>query len=881
METQIKTIKIGRLLAYELVMENMITGLTLGNEKCSCSLRENGSLDSFYSYDIGDEISGSWTTKYREINLEKFLKEEKGKVIIHPAFFRKECMLSDGLGVGETSFVPKSTTLDMPAFIKVINVTNNTPVKKELEVIWEVDFSNKGKKEGLNLTFTKKYSTIRGKIGKSGWIVLGSSNPITEFNIKRKTDKGKVIVGEAKIRVSLKSGESRRFAIWQIFSTENFKKVLEINNNFNNLFFTTIRVYEEFLDISKIVTPQPFINQSILWIKCGLLKAMAAYPKLAGISSKNTYLNAEELAWFILGCNYFLPSFSRKIITNMARYQKELGFVDSKLPVHKEKYKEKPTTGDVVSTAMMIIVSTDLYLHTLERTFLQIIFPFLRRAGEALFSSINNVEGLKELTFVTYALNCLFILSKVIGEKELAFQCKEKFLLLKEKLAKSDKIKVEILFPIIFDLLPVDFATRGIKRLCEEDYLTGWGIRTMSRDSLFYIPACAGSNMGEVSTRFTSLLSWGAVVTGNNKLGWDVFNSILKNYINLPLQNLVIPGQFVEYFHGDAPVALSSIPNPSVLAVLLKSFMEGLLGIKMNEQGLNIGINLPPEWNWIAGRNIPYKGEKFSFFAIRDKRKAHIFSTKDCITPHLKSVFSDDISDSIDYSGDEVEVVSLEKVDDTVIFIGNLSCEPVKVTFTPRTLLQGKEDIEMAIYRSEIGNWINCGAMSREELNNIVARIEGKGFVVYRFRGEVFDPTKQIFKDMINELDEEGFSHLKGIATNVTFKPGSIIFRENDPGNAFYIIKSGKVRITKLNRLGKPEELAILKRGELFGEMAVIEDLPRTASAEAITEVELLVIKKEDFDYLLKMNPKVAQALIKILSKRLREADRQLSLFAR
>jgi len=106
-------------------------------------------------------------------------------------------------------------------------------------------------------------------------------------------------------------------------------------------------------------------------------------------------------------------------------------------------------------------------------------------------------------------------------------------------------------------------------------------------------------------------------------------------------------------------------------------------------------------------------------------------------------------------------------------------------------------------------------------------------------------------------------------------KAGDYVFREGELGTEMYIINEGKVEI--LNQVGDEEQvLAILEKGDFFGEMSVLEDLPRAASARAATDIRLLQINGSTFDQLLQGNPEIAVRMMRKLSRRLRETDEML-----
>ena len=111
----------------------------------------------------------------------------------------------------------------------------------------------------------------------------------------------------------------------------------------------------------------------------------------------------------------------------------------------------------------------------------------------------------------------------------------------------------------------------------------------------------------------------------------------------------------------------------------------------------------------------------------------------------------------------------------------------------------------------------------------------------------------------------------------ITFKENQIIFCEHEPGNDFYMIKKGRVRVSKVVD-GREKTLDEFHPGDIFGEMAILEEAPRTATAIAIDEVNALRFNKENFEILLKGNPAIAFRLLKTFSTRIFDAKRRLMI---
>ncbi len=110
------------------------------------------------------------------------------------------------------------------------------------------------------------------------------------------------------------------------------------------------------------------------------------------------------------------------------------------------------------------------------------------------------------------------------------------------------------------------------------------------------------------------------------------------------------------------------------------------------------------------------------------------------------------------------------------------------------------------------------------------------------------------------------------------FPAGAVVFEEGDPGSRMYVIRSGEVRILK--RVAAREiELARLGAGEAFGEMALLEGRPRSATAVVASAARILEIDEAAFEDLVRRNGEIALRLLRRLSGRLREANRQIRNF--
>ncbi len=110
-----------------------------------------------------------------------------------------------------------------------------------------------------------------------------------------------------------------------------------------------------------------------------------------------------------------------------------------------------------------------------------------------------------------------------------------------------------------------------------------------------------------------------------------------------------------------------------------------------------------------------------------------------------------------------------------------------------------------------------------------------------------------------------------------TYQAGDIIFCEYEPGDTFYLIQSGRVQIVKIMD-DIEKNIDILHPGEIFGEMAILEEVPRSASAVAIDKVVALEFNRANFEVLMKGNPQIALKLLKLFTKRIYDQKRRFMI---
>lgn len=129
-------------------------------------------------------------------------------------------------------------------------------------------------------------------------------------------------------------------------------------------------------------------------------------------------------------------------------------------------------------------------------------------------------------------------------------------------------------------------------------------------------------------------------------------------------------------------------------------------------------------------------------------------------------------------------------------------------------------------------------------------------------------------------LNDGDLNALSSLAVSHSYKVGETIFWEGDAGARFYIVASGRVKVLKHSSLGKEFVVAFFGPGDIFGEVAVFEERPYPASAQAISDTEVLWIGRDRFLAFLSGHPEVSLRIINMLGGRLRDAQNRLNALA-
>lgn len=126
---------------------------------------------------------------------------------------------------------------------------------------------------------------------------------------------------------------------------------------------------------------------------------------------------------------------------------------------------------------------------------------------------------------------------------------------------------------------------------------------------------------------------------------------------------------------------------------------------------------------------------------------------------------------------------------------------------------------------------------------------------------------------LFRTLDRTAVRRFAEVTREQRFAKGTVIVREGDPGDALFVVRSGEVKVVLIGDDGREVILNVLGVGQHVGELALIDNQPRSAHVVATAPCTLLVLRRPDFRRQVETNPHVAWELMTELSKRLRQAD--------
>ena len=149
-------------------------------------------------------------------------------------------------------------------------------------------------------------------------------------------------------------------------------------------------------------------------------------------------------------------------------------------------------------------------------------------------------------------------------------------------------------------------------------------------------------------------------------------------------------------------------------------------------------------------------------------------------------------------------------------------------------------------------------------------------FVQYCSNNDFVSKAKAVLAEIKDKATEQEYLNPKPEDFKRVYQDNTMICCEHEPGNELFIIQEGQIKITKISQ-NKEILLAVLKEGDIFGEMALLENKPRSASAIAFGETKVMAVNKNNFEAMISNQPQLVARLISLLAERTWVVYRQLT----
>ncbi len=129
---------------------------------------------------------------------------------------------------------------------------------------------------------------------------------------------------------------------------------------------------------------------------------------------------------------------------------------------------------------------------------------------------------------------------------------------------------------------------------------------------------------------------------------------------------------------------------------------------------------------------------------------------------------------------------------------------------------------------------------------------------------------------LFQELSAEELKKLVPLLKEGGYRKNEVLFRANDPGSTLFILRSGRVKVTLTDRHGREVILRVMQPGEIFGEMAILDGYPRSATVTALEKSQVFTLDRDSFLRFIQEHPHWSLKMLATLSRRLRKANERI-----
>ncbi|MBV8149348.1 MAG: hypothetical protein JO092_09680, partial [Candidatus Eremiobacteraeota bacterium] len=692
------------LPSYRTTAGRLGVGPSLGNGALWVNTKNSGDIERIFSIPLGRTIVGSIAIRLSiagrplrdataasdhstRVYTPLTLSLDDVNVEIHPAFVRRRFDIGGSIYITVTTFLPlsalgNSNESDSPILFQTIEIENRGAHEQELRVNGFARMRGDLAENAIAAYDPHLCSLIAKNQDGSGPIRIfgltrepssyetnfdfGNVYSITRNDpLSNTTEVSGDILGALQLDITLSAGDRTKFAFKTgVYGSLDSGKLEQFARaNADEALEQTLKVLEDEVHRGEVVTPDDVINDGALWSKVNMRRVMAQYPigwlftNDPGVMSN---VVVRDCAWFVYGCDHFMPQFSRSLLDTAARLQ----YASGKLPEYVDALSGRVEDDGLNindDTPLFIMAANHHFRSTCDTDWLRSIYPALSRAGQYIVSQMDerslvycaaddprgNVWAIASWRNIipNYAINGA--VTEINAEcaaalRELAHLAEQVDVEDSEIQAFADAstriqaamqrhlinpksglfyLNIDVhgnvhtdvtgdeIFPVMFRVCDEETSFRIISRLNSSDFWTEAGLRTVSELDPRYDANAFSGLLGGV---WPGLTWWYAFAAARYHPEFMVIGlrASFEHYARDPRLHNTVPGQFSEWFDGDSLSNRGMRLSPWEPPRFLWAAIEGVCGLTLTGDRPQINPLIPPNWKWVALRRLPYHGEE-------------------------------------------------------------------------------------------------------------------------------------------------------------------------------------------------------------------------------------------------------------------------------
>ncbi|HXP93450.1 MAG TPA: amylo-alpha-1,6-glucosidase [Candidatus Binatia bacterium] len=552
------------------------------------------------------------------------------------------------------------------------------------------------------------------------------------------------IFGALEYRMSVAPGAREGLRVAVVFhkdGDERSRPVLERLLHDPKVLHETQRYYAGALADARLMTPSPEISRGVVWAKANMLRVIKEYP--LGWGSTNSppsdILVSRDTSWFVHGYDFLMPWFSRAAIEFFNGYVEESGEV----PEYVRGVTGFKTSYDLNindDTPLYVIAILHHYNATLDHEWLRRMYPLVVKVTDYLLKQRDqnglvfcNAKGVDMFGIASwrniipyytldgavteinaeayFALEASAMIAAVCGDGSHWEEYSKEASALREAMLKhlfnvdttgfvlnydkdnnfQDNFTADEVFPVLFGVAGPDERRAILQRLCEPDFMTPVGIRTISTADAWYFPSHGFGLLGGV---WPDLTLWVTVALARNGFYDEAARWLETIYATMEAgaARNTVPGQFAEWFDGGSltnrGMYLSPWTGPKYLWAVAETVC-GLDGYRTSGRA-HFAPRIPEGWEWTAAVRVHWGGRRCTY--VIDVREKIIFGDlreASAEEPYRVVFAGRDVSDEVTTSPVEVGAIAFEDDHGGVrIFLANWRdrAREVQLEFRGQTL---------------------------------------------------------------------------------------------------------------------------------------------------------------------------------------------------